>query len=100
MQRAEHREALLPLIAETLLQKPCADWIAALEAVGVPCSVVNDIAGLAASEQLAAVDIMRDMPGEDLKMVGLPFEIDAARPDNRRPAPRLGQHTDEVLAGL
>jgi crotonobetainyl-CoA:carnitine CoA-transferase CaiB-like acyl-CoA transferase len=100
MQRAEHRVALLPLIADTLLQKPCAEWITALEAVGVPCSVVNDIAGLAISEQLAAVNIMRDMPGENLKMVGLPFEVDAARPDNRRPAPSLGQHTDEVLAGL
>lgn len=99
-ERADNRLALLSLIEEKLLQKPCAAWIEALEAVGVPCSVVNDIAGLAASEQLRAVDLMRDMPGEDLQMVGLPFEIDAERPQNRRPAPTLGQHTDEVLAEI
>ncbi|MBT6312624.1 MAG: CoA transferase [Alphaproteobacteria bacterium] len=99
-ERAENRLALLSLIAEKLLQKPCVSWIEALEAVGVPCSVVNAIAGLAASEQLRAVDLMRDMPNEDLRMVGLPFEIDAERPQNRRPAPTLGQHTDEVLAEI
>lgn len=99
-ERASNRLTLLSLIEEKLLQKPCAAWIEALEAVGVPCSVVNDIAGLAASEQLRAVDLMRDMPGEDLRMVGLPFEIDAERPQNRRPAPTLGQHTDEVLAEI
>ena len=99
-QRAEHRAALLPLIAARLKERPCAEWIAALEAVGVPCSVVNDVAGLAASPQLAAVDLMRDMPGENLRMVGLPLEIDAERPQNRRRAPKLGEHTEEVLAGL
>lgn len=98
--RAEHRAALLPEVAAALLTRPCAEWIEKLEAAGVPCSVVNDVRGLAQSPQLEAVDIMRDMPGEGLRMVGLPFEIDGARPHNRRPAPKLGEHTEEVLGAL
>ncbi len=101
VQRVEHRAALLELIAARLLEGPCADWISRLEAAGVPCSVVNDVAGLAGSPQLAAVDILRSGPGEeDLKFVGLPFEIDGVRPEFSRRAPRLGEQTDEVLGGL
>ena len=96
--RADNREALLPEVAESLLARSCEEWLGMLEAAGVPCCVVNDVPALAESPQLAAVDLLRELPGEGLKIVGLPIEVDRVRPGVRRSAPRLGEHTDEVLA--
>jgi crotonobetainyl-CoA:carnitine CoA-transferase CaiB-like acyl-CoA transferase len=33
-------------------------------------------------------------------MLGFPFAVDGQRPPVRRPAPRLGEHTREVLLEL
>lgn len=98
--RVENRDALLELIAARLKDDRCEAWIAALEAAGVPCSVVNDVKALAESAQFDASDLLREMPGEDLRMVGLPFMVDGVRPENRRRAPKLGEHTEEVLASF
>jgi len=38
------------------------------------------------------------LPGPDLSIPAGPLRIDGDRPDPGSPAPRLGQHTDEVLA--
>ena len=69
----------------------------------MPCSPVNDIGELAATEQLAAVDLVHQLPvrageGEGPRVVGLPISFDHQRPHSVRPAPKLGEHTEEVLA--
>jgi formyl-CoA transferase len=71
--------------------------MAGLEAAGVPCSPVNDIPELAKSEQLKAADLLRNLPGTELNVVGLPIVFDGERPHPRSDAPKLGQHNDEVL---
>ncbi|MET0487963.1 MAG: CoA transferase, partial [Candidatus Rokuibacteriota bacterium] len=35
-----------------------------------------------------------------VRMLGFPFAIGGARPPVRRPAPKLGEHTREVLGEL
>jgi crotonobetainyl-CoA:carnitine CoA-transferase CaiB-like acyl-CoA transferase len=95
--RVAHRAVLVPLIAEVLRGKSRGQWIAALEAAGVPCSPVNDIGELAASEQFAAVDIVQSLPESGVRVVGLPISFDRKRPRSARPAPRPGEHTKEIL---
>ena len=95
--RVAHRAVLVPLIAEVLRGKSRGPWIAALEAAGVPCSPVNDIGELAASEQFAAVDIVQALPESGVRVVGLPISFDRKRPRSARPAPRPGEHTKEIL---
>ena len=95
--RVKHKAALLPLIAEVLRSRTRAQWIEALEAAGVPCSPVNDIGELAASEQFATVGIMQSLPESGVRVVGLPISFDGERPRSARPAPRVGQHNGEVL---
>ena len=96
-QRVAHRAVLVPLIAEILLTNTRAHWLAALEAAGVPCSPVNDIGELAASEQFGAVGIVQTLPESGVRVVGLPISFDRARPRSARPAPTPGQHTEEIL---
>jgi crotonobetainyl-CoA:carnitine CoA-transferase CaiB-like acyl-CoA transferase len=75
-----------------------ADWMAGLEEVGVPCSPVNDVPELSQTEQLQAADLLRNLPGTALNVVGLPIVFDGERPHPRSDAPKLGQHNDEVAA--
>lgn len=92
-----HRETLIGLLKPVLLTKTRAEWLAALEAAGVPCSPVNTIAELEQTEQFKASDLMRTLPGSELPVVGLPITFDGQRPYPHSGAPRLGQHNDEVL---
>ncbi len=98
--RVRNKAALLPMVAEALRGNTRDHWLAALEAVGVPCAPVNNIGELAASEQFAAVDMVQALPESGVKVLGLPISIDRARPWSPRPAPALGEHTEEVLAAL
>ena len=61
---------------------------------------VNNIKELAESEQLAAVDILQDLPGNGIRVVGLPISFDRQRPRSARPAPGLGEHNAEVFDEL
>jgi crotonobetainyl-CoA:carnitine CoA-transferase CaiB-like acyl-CoA transferase len=97
--RVANKAELLPMIAATLKQKPRAFWIETMEKAGVPCAAVNDIGEVATSGQMAASKLVQQLPGGP-KVVGLPIAFDHVRPTSTRSAPRLGEHTDEVLGGL
>jgi crotonobetainyl-CoA:carnitine CoA-transferase CaiB-like acyl-CoA transferase len=100
--RVAHKTELLPMIAAAMMTRTRADWVEALEKAGVPCSPVNDIGELAATEQFAASEMVYQLPvrpGETSapKIVGLPITFDRERPVSPRSAPKLGEHTEEVL---
>ena len=95
--RAVNRTALVERMQPVLLTGGRDHWMAALGAVGVPCSPVNDIAELAQTEQLAAVDLMRTLPGSGMKIVGLPISFDRQRPHPYADSPKLGQHNAETF---
>ncbi|MCX7383759.1 MAG: CoA transferase [Alphaproteobacteria bacterium] len=94
--RADNRPALIALMDAELSQKPRDYWMALIESVGVPCAPVNDIGEVANSPQLAAMDMVRDLPGTDLKIIGLPISFDRQRPHPRTDSPKLGQHNSEL----
>ena len=95
--RTVNRAALIALIEPVVAAKTRADWIEILGKVGVPCAAVNNIAELSASEQLAAVDMMRTLPGSGLRVVGLPISFDGERPYPRTDSPKVGEHDGEVF---
>ncbi len=93
--RVANRAALIALIEPIFRTRPRAEWVALFGKVGVPCAPINDVAELAESEQLAAMDLMRTLPGSGMKVVGLPISFDRARPVPRSDSPDLGAHTGE-----
>jgi crotonobetainyl-CoA:carnitine CoA-transferase CaiB-like acyl-CoA transferase len=95
--RAANRPALVALIEPVLRTQPRAHWMAVLERVGVPCAPVNDIAELAKSEQLKAVDLLRTLPGSGMRVVGLPVSFDRQRPQPQSDSPKLGEHNAAIL---
>jgi crotonobetainyl-CoA:carnitine CoA-transferase CaiB-like acyl-CoA transferase len=103
--RVANKAELLPMIESAMRTRTRGEWIDALEKAGVPCAPVNDIGELATTEQFAASGILQELParaGESsgAKVVGLPICFDRERPHSPRSAPKLGEHTDEVLDGL
>jgi formyl-CoA transferase len=95
--RAANREALAAAMQPVLLQKSRREWLGIIGEAGVPVAPVNDIAELAATEQLQAMDMLRTLPGSDLRVVGLPLSFDKQRPHPRADSPKLGQHNSEIL---
>jgi crotonobetainyl-CoA:carnitine CoA-transferase CaiB-like acyl-CoA transferase len=96
--RVNNKAELVPLIAAVMRTGTRDHWLAALDAAGVPCSPVNSIDELAATEQLAASEMVQQLPDGGPRVMGLPITFDRQRPKSALPAPRLGEHTEEVLS--
>ncbi|QDY99351.1 CoA transferase [Nitratireductor mangrovi] len=97
--RAELRKTLIGQLAswqkDTLLAK--------LEAANVPASPINNIAETFADPQTIARGLRMDLDdghGNRLPSVRAPMLMSKTPPVYERPSPRLGEHTDEILAEL
>jgi crotonobetainyl-CoA:carnitine CoA-transferase CaiB-like acyl-CoA transferase len=98
--RVKHREALAARIESITSTQPRAHWLALLEANDIPCGPINDYAQVFADPQVLARGMMveTDHPTlGHLRTLGSPIKMSATPPDVSRRAPRLGEHTDEVL---
>ena len=101
--RMKNLAALTPLIAERLRARPSAEWIRAFEDAGVPVGPVNKIGDMLADPQVAARDMVVEVEHPKvgaMKTLGLPIKFSDTPGKVRRPAPLLGEHTDEVLGAL
>ena len=69
---------------------------------GVTIAPVNDLDAVLADPQLAAHDFWQDFEIDDelVRAPGPPFRLTAGGGGHARRAPRLGEHTDEILAEL
>ena len=97
VQRAAHREELVAVMQPVLIHKSRRDWLGLIGEAGVPVAPVNNIAELAETEQLQAMDMMRALPGSGLNIVGLPLSFDRQRPYPISDSPKLGEHNAEIL---
>ncbi|HEX2941594.1 MAG TPA: CoA transferase, partial [Rhodopila sp.] len=95
--RAANREALAATMQPVLLTRGRQEWLGIIGEAGVPCAPVNDIAELAASEQLEAMDMLRTLPGSGVRVVGLPISFDGQRPQPAGDSPRLGEHNGSMF---
>jgi crotonobetainyl-CoA:carnitine CoA-transferase CaiB-like acyl-CoA transferase len=98
--RVQHRDTLVPLLAAMVLERSRAEWIALLEAVGVPCGPINDIADVFANPQVQARAMAIDLPhpaAGTVKLVRSPMRMSATPAGSDLPPPMLGQHTEDVL---
>lgn len=99
--RVRNRADLIPVLQEIFRTKPAAQWLAALEDMGVPCAPVRRLDEVFASPEGAAVIQEVEDPGRGaLRLVADPIRLSGELPTVRRPPPRLGEHTEEVLSEL
>ena len=100
--RVADRLALKAAMQQVFSQRAAGEWAAVLDAAGVPCAVVQDLASLPQDPQLVANRQLQevDHPAGPVRVVGSPYRLDGQRPRVRRAPPLLGQHTAEVLSAL
>ncbi len=101
--RITHRERLRALVNAKIGEATVAGWIERLNRAGVPCGRVMDLADVFADPQVLAQDMVLEAehPGHGrVRMTGFPVKLSATPARLRRPAPRLGEHTDAVLREL
>lgn len=99
--RVEHRDELATLIERVTVTAPAAEWLQRLEEAGVPCGPIHDYAAVFADPQVVAREMVVEVDHPSLgriRALGTPLKLSETPLDPRRPAPRLGEHTDQVLA--
>lgn len=98
--RVTHREALVEILAEIMKQGARDEWIAKLEAAGVPCGPINNIAQTFSHPQVKARQLRREMPhplGGTAPVTASPLRFSASPVVYRHAPPMLGEHTQEIL---
>lgn len=99
--RVRHRTTLVPLLQTTLEERPAAEWLALLEAEGVPCSPVRSLDEVFASpEGAATIQEVDDAARGILRLVADPIRLSGEQMPVRLPPPGLGEHTEEILSEL
>jgi CoA:oxalate CoA-transferase len=101
--RVRHRERLRPLIDAKIGEATVDAWIERLNAAGVPCGRVMSLADVFSDPQVVAQEMVLEVehPGHGpVRMTGFPVKLSGTPARLRRPAPRLGEHTDAVLGAL
>ncbi|MBC3885151.1 CaiB/BaiF CoA transferase family protein [Undibacterium griseum] len=102
-QRVQNRDTLVPLLAEMVKKKSKQEWIALLEAAGVPCGPINRLNEVFEDPQVQARGMKINLPHPEATSVNLvasPMKLSATPVSYRDAPPLLGQHTDEVLHQL
>jgi crotonobetainyl-CoA:carnitine CoA-transferase CaiB-like acyl-CoA transferase len=101
--RVKHRATLAELLEARFVTAPTATWLERLEAAGVPAGPILDYGQVFADPHVRhremAVEVDHPRAGRT-RVLGIPVKLSATPGDVRRPAPTLGQHTEEVLKEL
>jgi crotonobetainyl-CoA:carnitine CoA-transferase CaiB-like acyl-CoA transferase len=87
-------------VAEEMRKRTTAEWLEALERADIPVQRMNDLSDIVADPHLAATGYFRTVehPSEGrIRSMAVPSEWSESKPEYRRHAPRLGEHTAEVL---
>ena len=100
--RLAHRAEIVERICALTAKMPRAELLEKLEAAGVPAGPINDLAQVFADPQVIHRGMKLEVPSEAAKAgtipgVRTPIMIDGAPMAAERPAPRLGEHTAEIL---
>ena len=102
-ERRKNRFALEKEIVAVLATAPTAHWTKVLDDAGVPCGPVYNYEQLFSDPQVKHREMVVHADDAELGRVShirTPIRLSASDVAVRRTAPRLGQHTDEILAGL
>ncbi|MFG6178701.1 CaiB/BaiF CoA transferase family protein [Halomonas sp. THAF12] len=101
--RMDNREALREILNRAIETRSVDEWIAHFNAAGVPCGRVHDLRETFEDPQVLAQQMALELDqGADGKVptTGFPVKMQEAPASIHHPVPRLGEHTEAILAEL
>lgn len=103
--RVRNRRELITLIDEATQKQTAAHWLEELEAAGVPCGPVNDLAQVFEDPQIQhremAISMAHPLTGQDnIELIGNPLKFSDTPVTYRKPPPIRAQHTRNILTEL
>ncbi|MCG9127158.1 CoA transferase [Candidatus Poribacteria bacterium] len=101
--RTENHSELYSILSSIISSRSTDEWIESLGNIGVPCGPINSIDEVVNHEQVRAREMITNVahqitgkvaiPGVPIKLSDTPGGID-------KPAPTLGEHTEEILKDI
>jgi len=102
--RIANYDAVVERIGNHTRGRTTAAWVESLTAAGVPVAPIRTIAEVVDDPQFSHRGVLTEQPlaGSDrrVRLVQAGYVTDSDGPRVPRPAPRLGEHTVEILAAL
>jgi glutaryl-CoA transferase len=101
--RIRNRAVLIPRVQKIMKERSSRDWIARLEAAGVPCGPINNYKEVFDDPQVRHRGLKVEMPhplSGTMPGVASPMRFSETPVTYDVPPPLLGQHTREVLCGV
>jgi crotonobetainyl-CoA:carnitine CoA-transferase CaiB-like acyl-CoA transferase len=90
-------------VEAALARRTVNEWVERMIAVGIAAGPIYEFDQVFEDTHVRHIGMVREVeqPGlGTVRMLGFPFAVGGQRPAVRRPAPRLGEHTREVLGEL
>ena len=98
--RVAHRAELIPVLEERFATETADHWVEALTGAGVPCAPVRSLDEVFAAPESRRVLQRVTEPRGELTLVADPIRVGGSLLGVRRPPPRLGEHTEEIVGEL
>lgn len=99
-QRTLHTDELYAYLEATMLERTTDEWLQLFDAADIPVGPVNRLEDLLEDPHLRDVGFFQEQehPTEGtVRVAALPMEFSNGKGAASRPAPRLGEHTKEIL---
>lgn len=98
--RRANSPALIAVFDETFAGRDLAEWRKRLDAEGITFGVTGTLDDIDDDQQMRDADALVPYGDSGMLTVNSPFAIDGLTKVPTRPAPTLGQHSDEILREL
>ena len=98
--RMDNLTDLVEALTSYFLGDTTDNWMAKLQAAGIPAGPVLDVAQMTSDPQTLARQMIQEVEteaGSPLRVLGHPIKYSDCPTQINRPAPGLGQHTTEIL---
>jgi len=101
--RMANREKINAIVQEKIGTNSRAYWVDYLNGAGVPCGTIMNLKEVFSDPQVLHQEMVLEVehPGYGrVKMTGFPVKLSSTSCRVRLPAPKLGEHTEEILKSL
>lgn len=102
-QRVQHIDLLYAVVEEEATRKTTAEWVAFCDSVSIPCMPVLSMSELPNDAHVKAVKLFEtaEHPSQGTyRVLRRPIQFRSSTFSVARHAPRLGEHTQEILAEI